>query len=661
MMHRLTKSRSYSLLLTLCLLLVWGAAGCTDKDREKGPAPEPSADTIKYRFQQDSAAKVSAEMKDVSVAAFDVDWNLLDGAFLYEDDIEDMDRDGDYIVAEAVVPEGTARLAYCFTNDPDGEAEDEEAEIYVIALEEGKSVYTMADGDYLEEPVLKVYADPGHQTEQYEFTAGDELYPVASVSTRGGLEVPATVFEPVDAGVVSYTEDSETGETQYLAEAEGSTAFILGAAKIFIFNSEEEVTVKAVEPGPEPTPEPSASPEPSPSPSPSPEPSPSPSPEPGTAAAWILPEGYEIKDGLIYDSEGAQVSDPAEIDAQLELVPGESCKCMAVETVTAADGSVTYKMLTAAITASIESETAAHFSAAAEDGAVTVSVSEDAETEETAAIVFSAAGCEFKNRLEVTVVSAMRRITVRLQTNTAAASPSPMPTVIPSPMPSLSSSPQFEQVVKAAALDGEGGLLPGAVLVAGSVSGEPDAEGYTNFVIDIPRQTESVALIAAMTFVDAETNGSASAENAERFATVLPFLGIPIGEEDTYTISKEDREKYMFVNMMSQGGKVLKGGFGFYADDKFTEPLSMSKSVYVGDKVYFCPEAENALGVKIICGKPISTDPSHIGTDPGMFDYADGVLTAKKAGTAYFIYDWYGFTGILSILPLPTPSFVVSD
>ena len=655
-MRRLTKSRSYSLLLTLCLLLVWGAAGCTDKDREMGPAPEPSADTIKYRFQQDSAAKVSAEMKDVSVAAFDADWNLLDGAFLYEDDIEDMDRDGDYIVAEAVVPEGTARLAYCFTNDPDGEAEDEEAEIYVIALEEGKSVYTMADGDYLEEPVLKVYADAGHQTEQYEFTAGDELYPVASVSTRGGLEVPATVFEPVDAGVVSYTEDSETGETQYLAEAEGSTAFILGAAKIFIFNSEEEVTVKAAVPGPEPAPEPTPTPE----PSASPEPTPSPSPEPGTAAAWILPEGYEIKDGLIYDSEGAQVSDPAEIDAQLELVPGESCKCMAVETVTAADGSVTYKTLTAAITPSVESETAAHFSAAAEDGAVTVSVSEDAETEETAAIVFSAAGCEFKNRLEVTVASAMRRITVRLQNNTAAASPSPMPTVTlspmptvtPSPMPSPGSSHQFEQVVKVVALDSGGGLLPGAVLVDGGVSGEPDAEGYTNFVIDIPRQTESAAFIAAQKVVGAEENSSASAENAERFATVLPFLGIPIGEEDTYTISEEDREKYMFVNMMSPGSKVLKGGFGFYADDKFTESLSMSKSVYVGVKVYFCPEAENALGVKIICDKPISTDS-------GMFDYADGVLTAKKAGTAFFIYDWYGFAGILSIVPLPMPSFVV--
>ena len=45
----------------------------------------------------------------------------------------------------------------------------------------------MADGDELEDPVLTVYADAEHQTEQTEFTVGDELYPDASAATKGGL------------------------------------------------------------------------------------------------------------------------------------------------------------------------------------------------------------------------------------------------------------------------------------------------------------------------------------------------------------------------------------------------------------------------------------------------------------------------------------------
>ena len=279
-MRRLTKCGVLSLLLTLSLLLAWGAVGCTDKDREMGPAPEPSAETVKYRFQQEAAAaKVAAGMTTVSVYAFDADWNLLDGAAMLQSDIASMATDGDYIVAEANVPEESELLAFFFWNGAAEDAEDYDSELHIIALEEGTNVYTMSDGDFVEKPVLTVYADAEHQIEQYEFTVGEELYPTAAAATRGGLELPTAVLAPLDTDVVAYTEASETSAAQYVAQAEGATRFTISVAS-FTIKSDKGVTVKAAEPDPGPTPDPTPTPAPDPDPTPTPTPDPTPTPTP---------------------------------------------------------------------------------------------------------------------------------------------------------------------------------------------------------------------------------------------------------------------------------------------------------------------------------------------------------------------------------------------
>lgn len=631
-MRRITKCRVFFLFLALSLLFGWGIAGCTDKDREKGPVPEPSADTVKYRFLQDSAAKVSAEMTEVSVSAFDADWNMLDGALLLQGDIGDMARDGEYIVAEAVVPEGTALLAYCFTNDPDDEAVEEELEIYVIALEEDKYVYTMADEDYLEEPVLKFYADVGHQTEKSEFTVGEEIYPAASAATRGGLQVPVTVCEPVDEEVVAYTPAGADSAARYAAKAEGASAFVLHAADSFWFFSENGVSVKAAEPGPEPTPEPtptaSPTPEPTPSPVPSPTPEPSPSPSPEPVPAWVLPEGYELKDGAIYKGE-EQITDPAAIETALEMLPEETNKCRAVEAVTGGDGQVVYKALTAEITPSIESAHAAHFSASAQAGNIDVTVSEDAETEETAAFTFAAEGFEFQNGLNVTVLSTMRHVTVKLQMSATPHSSGGLsvsafglpgrrgnaaaPLLLSEPAPSATKQ------IKAAALNARDEFLPGAQIFEEDFSKYvPDSGGFITIEADIPTRTKSLLFILN---VWVQYQGS---------YVVTPYLGLPIDAADTYSILIGDLPKYYFTS------SLVPNRFGPYADEDLTDPKA---EFAVGDYIYFCLDKVNAMGVKASSSPPVSLNTA-------VVDAADGLYKAVGAGNAAMKYNWYGFEGL---------------
>ncbi|MDO5296859.1 MAG: hypothetical protein Q4F00_09545 [bacterium] len=604
MIHRLTKFRACSLLLTLSFLFSLGIVGCTDKDREAGPAPTPTEDTIKYYFQQDTASKVSAEMTSVALAAFDADWNLLDGASLLQSSIADMAVDGDYIVAEASVPEEAAVLAYCFTNGPGDVAEYAEAEIYVIALEDGETVYTMADGDLLGEPVLSLYADAEHQTEQSEFKVGEEIYPDASLATLGGLEVPVAVMEPVDDTIVAYTAATETSAAQYVAKAEGETSFVLCVAGSFFGNSETGATVKAVEPGPEPTPEPD----------------PTPEPTPDAVAAWVLPEGYELKDGLIYDSEGAQVSDPAAINTKLEITSGESNTGLAVETVTAEDGSVTYKELAAEVTASVESETADHFTAEVKDGAVSVSVSEDAETDETAAITFTAEGYEFQNSLEVTVLSAMRHVTVRVQEDDD-----------PSPSPSPSSSPaprDFTKLIKAVALDAQGQVIEGAQVAEEDMSKyELDAEGCYNLEVDLPAQAKSLVLVFVLHFEEGLPPVPSEKDAVE------PLLGLNLTEEETYFISLAEIGNYAFEH---------KGTFGFFADAELTEATN---AFDVGDTIYYSMKLENGLGIKMDLGEPMSLDTS-------VVDIVDGSLKAVGPGTCFFKVSALGIEGVLPIIPV---------
>ncbi len=245
-----------SWLLVLIITLV--ASGCSDKDREIGTVSTPE-DTIKYRFQQETDSKIAAEMTTVSVTAFDRNREKLYGASMVHPLIADMPREGDYIVAEARVPEEASVLAYTFSNGTPTSEDDEAIEICVIALQEGETEYTMSDEDELNDPVFAVYADAEHQTEQYMFEVGDELYPVVTVATKSGLEMPASVLEPLDQEVVAYTAATETEPAKYVANAEGSTAFILNVMDYYV-NSGSSVEVKPVTPTPTPSPEPTPSP-----------------------------------------------------------------------------------------------------------------------------------------------------------------------------------------------------------------------------------------------------------------------------------------------------------------------------------------------------------------------------------------------------------------
>ena len=267
----------YALLLgVLCLPVLLTAAGCTDQDREMGPTPEPAADTVKYYFQQDTAYKVSAAAVTAAVAAYDAEGNMLDGAYLLQSVIADMEREGDYIAAEAVVPEKTVMLVYTFS----GDAPDSAPEFYAVALQDGQDAYTMSEADAVGTPELFfIVPDAAQKGWRFECTVGDALYPEAGAVTAGGLEVPVTVLAPVDEDVVAYTAAADAEPARYVAQAEGETVFVLNLAGYELI-SEEGVIVKAAPPTPTPTPSPEPSPEPSPTPTPSPEPSPEPSPTP---------------------------------------------------------------------------------------------------------------------------------------------------------------------------------------------------------------------------------------------------------------------------------------------------------------------------------------------------------------------------------------------
>ncbi len=251
-----TRKHILALLLgALCLPLLLLASGCADQDREIGP-PEPAEDTIKYLFQQDATYKVSAAATTVAVSAYDAEGNTLDGASLLQTAIADMERDGDYIVAEAKIPANATILAYTFSSD----APDSPLEMYAVALKDGQDVYTMSDGDALGAPELFfLVPDVAQKGELFECAVGDELYPVAEASTAGGLKVPVTVLNPVDENVVAYTAATATTPARYIAQAEGETVFVLSLAGNEML-SEEGVSVKAVPPTPTPTPTPTPSP-----------------------------------------------------------------------------------------------------------------------------------------------------------------------------------------------------------------------------------------------------------------------------------------------------------------------------------------------------------------------------------------------------------------
>ena len=298
----------YALLLgALFLPVLLTAGGCTEKDREMGPAPEPSAYTVKYYFQQEGAYKVSAAAVYAAVAAYDAGGIMLDGASLLQTSIADMPREDGYIVAEAVIPEEAVMLVYTFS----GEAPGSEPEFYAVALKDGQDAYIMSDDDALGAPELFFYVTDADQSEaaqkgvRFECTVGDELYPDAKAVSGGGLEVPVTVLAPVDENVVAYTPASETGAARYVAQAEGETAFVLNLAGSELI-SEDGVAVKAAPPTPTPTPSPTPTPEPSPSPSPEPSPTPSPEPSPTPTPSASVNFLFELAEDLA-GSDGSNV------------------------------------------------------------------------------------------------------------------------------------------------------------------------------------------------------------------------------------------------------------------------------------------------------------------------------------------------------------------
>ncbi len=302
--RKLLYERRYFLALlvsALCLPMLMIVSGCSDSDREigPGPGPEPVADTVKYYFQQDAAYKVSAAAVTAGIAAYDAEGDMLDGSYLLQTTIADMEREGDYIVAEAVIPAKAVKLVFTFS----GGAPDYPQEYYAVALQNGQDAYTMSDDDALGAPELFfLVPDVEQKGWRFECAVGDELYPVAKAVTRGGMEVPVTVLEPVDEEVVAYTAATEEEPARYVAQAEGETVFVLSLAGNELL-SEEGVSVKSVPPTPTPTPTPTVSPSPTPTPSPtsSPEPSPSPSPTPvATATVNCL---FDLADSLAHSDD----------------------------------------------------------------------------------------------------------------------------------------------------------------------------------------------------------------------------------------------------------------------------------------------------------------------------------------------------------------------
>ena len=340
----------------------------------------------------------------------------------------------------------------------------------------------MSYKDIVDEPNLTVYADPEYTVEQSVFSIGDPLYPQARAVTKGGLTVPVASIVPADTGVVSYTEASDAGGASYQAAGEGQTAFLITCGEAE-FESAASVTVSPLTP------------------------------------AWILPPGYELKDGMIYNGD-EQISDPSSIDAKLNLQAGDSARFLLIAAAGGEGGAASYKRIDAEAAAEITSDTAAHFSAAAQDGTLTVEVSAEAEGGETASVACTAAGFEFRNQAEVTVVST-RRITVYVPCNS---------------YPNISVPVEVTYLIRIAAIGAGDQAVPGARLDQEDISEMKSGElgtrddPYWKLEAEVPANAETVLLLYDIrTYLERVTNDE-----------VAPYFAFALTDEDSYILEEYD-------------------------------------------------------------------------------------------------------------------------
>ena len=589
-MRTFSHVRFFFLFLVLGFLLSFAVTGCSDKDDRDysfypspgpsptaspepspvpDPSPEPSASPVPtgmisylFKLDGDTAQKVSADASEAAVTAYDADGHELDGASLAESSVAAMTREGDYYVAEANVPKTAGLLAFTFTDGEDVTG------VYAIGLSDGVDRYYMSYADLVSEPVLTVCADAGHKTERTAFQVGEDIYPEAAVRTKGGLSVPVSSVVPVDTEVVSYTEGSEGQEASYKAAGEGRTAFTVAYAEAEA-EAAAVVTVSAVPLEP----------------------------------AWILPEGYELKDGKIYRGE-TEMGDPSEIDGKINVNAGGNFSCRII----AADGDSAYKLTDAEVSAEIDSETADHFSAEGGAGELTVSVSAEAEEGETAAVTCAAAGYEVRNSLEVSVL-ALRSITVYVPSN-------PYPAYWQGAPEELT----FTNLIRLAALDGSGNALPGASLAEEDIfklkTVTRDGIPCWELKAEVPVRADTLLLL-----YDITVRSSSPQFDYFNYEDVCPYFAFkPTDSQDSYVLEFED------------WFEKSAGNFGTCRDAAFTSPTILFNS---GDQVYFNPQMTNRNGITVTASDVFPEDTNVINAD----------FKAVGSGETWFNGSWYGFKG----------------
>ena len=128
---------------------------------------------------------------------------------------------------------------------------------------------------------------------------------------------------------------------------------------------------------------------------------------------WLLPPGYVLLNGDIYDNQGDKLRSADYIDTDLIIAPGDSCTCLLISSYENANGDTRYKQIEAKPAVAVESDEKDMFTTVADAGQVTVTVNDGAPIGSSAAISCSVAGCQMKNSLTFATAS-MRGIKLYL-------------------------------------------------------------------------------------------------------------------------------------------------------------------------------------------------------------------------------------------------------
>ena len=277
-----------------------------------------------------------------------------------------------YYVAEADVPEEAVLLAYTFFH------EDTVDGVCAVKLTEGVYRYVMSGGDMLENPTMTVYADAGQTREKYAFTVGQRLYPDALAETAGGLEVPVSAVVPVDTNVVSYKAAAEAEDAEYTAAKPGETSFTVTVA-----GNDYQVSTTVVVTDP---------------------------------PVWLMPQGYELLNGDIYNN-GDELQSADDIDTALIIAPGGSNTSLLITSYETEAGDTKYKQIEDVPAAAVESDDKDKFTTSSDKGQVEVKVNSSAPVGVSAAVTCTVSGYEMKNSLTIATAAmpaAMRGIKLYL-------------------------------------------------------------------------------------------------------------------------------------------------------------------------------------------------------------------------------------------------------